>query len=90
MKSVRLSFSALLANVLAVGAVIAIASGMALAYLFFYALWKKDPNFWTSVNTLGTAGEFLGGTVGSIWALAGVILFFLALIYQKRELVLQR
>ncbi|MEM9389603.1 MAG: hypothetical protein AAGA02_03970 [Bacteroidota bacterium] len=90
MKSTLFNFSALLANILAIGAVIAIASGVSLAYIFFYALWKKDPTFWTSVETLGTAGEFLGGTVGSIWALAGVILFFLALIYQKRELVLQR
>jgi hypothetical protein len=35
-------------------------------------------------------GEFFGGAVGSIWSLAGVILFFLALIYQRRELELQR
>ncbi len=68
----------------------AIAAGISLAYLFFYALWKSNPNFWEDFSTLGIAGEFLGGTVGSIWALAGVVLFFLALIYQKRELVLQR
>mgnify|MGYP001795266993 CR=1 FL=1 len=90
MKSVRVSFSALLANILAIGAVVAIGSGLGLAYLFFYALWKKDPVFWTNVDLLGTAGEFLGGTVGSIWALAGVILFFLALIYQKSEMVQHR
>ncbi|MEM6522466.1 MAG: hypothetical protein AAF693_01690 [Bacteroidota bacterium] len=90
MKVRGLNLSALLANVLAICAVLAIGGGITLAYLFFYALWKQDANFWTNVNTLGTAGEFLGGTVGSIWALAGVILFFLALIYQKRELVLQR
>lgn len=47
-------------------------------------------NVWQDRTLLGMAGEFLGGTVGPIWALAGVILFFLALIYQKRELVLQR
>ncbi len=40
--------------------------------------------------SLSTLGEFFGGTVGTIWALAGVILFYLALIYQRRELELQR
>ncbi|TRX51759.1 hypothetical protein FNH22_23655 [Fulvivirga sp. M361] len=90
MKLRRLSFSALVANILGIFAIVAVASGIAVVYLFFYALNKNDPTFWQNIQTLGTAGEFLGGTVGSIWALAGVILFFLALIYQKRELVLQR
>lgn len=35
-------------------------------------------------------GDFIGGLVGSIWALAGVLLFFSALKIQREELKLQR
>ncbi len=90
MKAPRLSFNVLVANILAICAIMAIAAGISVAYLFFYSLSRNNPDFWKDADALGVAGEFLGGTVGSIWALAGVILFFLALIYQKRELVLQR
>jgi len=38
----------------------------------------------------GNYGEFIGGIVGSLWALAGVFLFFATLLYQKREFELQR
>ena len=38
----------------------------------------------------GHYGEFIGGIVGSLWALAGVLLFFATLLYQKREFELQR
>ena len=38
----------------------------------------------------GQYGEFIGGIVGSLWALAGVLLFFATLLYQKREFELQR
>ncbi|QCR21759.1 putative phage abortive infection protein [Pontibacter sp. SGAir0037] len=38
----------------------------------------------------GEFGEFIGGIVGSLWALAGVFLFFATLTYQKREFELQR
>lgn len=38
----------------------------------------------------GQYGEFIGGIVGSLWALAGVLLFFATLIYQKKEFELQR
>lgn len=41
-------------------------------------------------NVLGEYGEFIGGIVGSLWALAGVFLFFATLTYQKREFELQR
>ena len=51
---------------------------------------KMDFTSAESLQRLSMLGEFLGGAVGSIWALAGVILFFLALIYQRRELALQR
>ncbi|RIJ41918.1 hypothetical protein [Pontibacter oryzae] len=41
-------------------------------------------------GVLGQFGEFIGGIVGSLWALAGVFLFFATLTYQKREFELQR
>ncbi|WP_162052590.1 putative phage abortive infection protein [Pontibacter pamirensis] len=41
-------------------------------------------------GTFGEYGEFIGGIVGSLWALAGVFLFFATLTYQKREFELQR
>jgi hypothetical protein len=41
-------------------------------------------------GVFGEYGEFIGGIVGSLWALAGVFLFFATLTYQKREFELQR
>ncbi len=38
----------------------------------------------------GQYGEFIGGMVGSLWALAGVILFYEALRFQRTELKMQR
>ncbi len=38
----------------------------------------------------GEYGELIGGIVGSLWALAGVILFYEALKFQRTELKLQR
>lgn len=37
----------------------------------------------------GVVGDFVGGVVGTIWSFAGVILFFLALRLQSKELSLQ-
>lgn len=90
MKKMALRFDQLFTNLLGICAIMAVLAGIAVAYLFFYAIAKEQPTFWENPETLSTIGEFLGGTVGPIWALAGVILFFMALIYQKKELVLQR
>lgn len=86
----NLNWGDIFANLLALCAFIAIGLGLWLSYIFIVKIDGFSPETWQNQNLLGMAGEFLGGTVGSIWALAGVILFFLALIYQKRELVLQR
>lgn len=43
-----------------------------------------------SGTLFGEYGEFIGGIVGSLWALAGVFLFFATLTYQKKEFELQR
>lgn len=90
MKKVKISFGDVFANILAVCALLAIGLGLYLGYVFVQKLNIQGDEIWKDHNMLGMVGEFLGGTVGSIWALAGVILFFLALIYQKRELALQR
>lgn len=90
MKKVESRFNQLIVHILGLCALLAVAGGIGMAYLFFYEIKKTHPNYWEDVEVLGVMGEFLGGTVGSIWALAGVILFFLALIYQKRELSMQR
>lgn len=39
---------------------------------------------------IGQLGDFIGGIVGSIWALSGVILFYVALTLQRKEFQLQR
>jgi hypothetical protein len=89
-KKIRINFSDLFANILAICALLAIGLGLWLTYMFVRQFQSYEGPFWENHTLMGVIGEFLGGTVGSIWALAGVILFFLALIYQKRELVLQR
>lgn len=42
------------------------------------------------LERFGTFGEFFGGIIGSIWALAGVFLFYSALKNQAREFEVQR
>lgn len=89
-KKPNLNWGDVFANLLALSAFVAIAFGLWLCYIFIIKVNGFSSEIWQDRTLLGMAGEFLGGTVGPIWALAGVILFFLALIYQKRELVLQR
>ena len=68
----------------------AVLAGFGIIFYFFYYAKALDLTTPEGTESLSTIGEFFGGTVGSIWALAGVILFYLALIYQRRELELQR
>ena len=89
-KKPNLNWGDIFANLLALCAFAAIGLGLWLCYIFIVKMNGFSSEIWQDRTLLGMAGEFLGGTVGPIWALAGVILFFLALIYQKRELVLQR
>lgn len=69
---------------------LSILSGFAIIIYFFYSVRYVDFSTEAGLGSLSSIGEFFGGTVGTIWALAGVILFYLALIYQRRELELQR
>ncbi len=71
-------------------AAFAVFAGFGIITFILITFQKMDFTSAESLQRLSMLGEFLGGAVGSIWALAGVILFFLALIYQRRELVLQR
>ena len=84
----RTQFNRIFILSLQVAAGIAIVMGLVLIIIYFpkHHLLSAE----TNQETLGLIGEFFGGTVGPIWALAGVILFYLALIYQKNELELQR
>ncbi len=87
----RVSLNNLFIGFLGFCATVAILTGLGIIYYFFITIQKlRDSSFTVDNDTLGMIGEFLGGTVGAIWALAGVILFYLALIYQRRELELQR
>lgn len=71
-------------------AALSVMAGFGIIYFVFTNVKDLDLTVESDLNTLSLLGEFFGGVVGSIWALAGVILFYLALIYQRRELELQR
>ncbi len=87
----RVNLNNLFIGFLGLCATVAILTGLGIIYYLFVTIQKlRDSSFTVDNDTLGMIGEFLGGTVGAIWALAGVILFYLALIYQRRELELQR
>jgi hypothetical protein len=55
--------------------------------LWFYADSKLNTD---DINALGAYGSYLQGTVGSLWALSGVILVAGAFVAQARQLSLQR
>lgn len=41
-------------------------------------------------NKIAQFGDFIGGVVGSLWSLAGVILFYVALTEQRKDIVINR
>lgn len=61
--------------------------GIIIAATVLYALKSTMPSF---VEHFGQYGELVGGFVGSLWSLAGVILFYEALRFQRTELKMQR
>jgi len=75
---------------LGIAAAFSVFAGFGIIIFVLVTFQKIDFTSPESLQRLSMLGEFFGGAVGSIWALAGVILFYLALIYQRRELVLQR
>lgn len=69
--------------------IIIIPSIVALLLALTLFLWKRNFfDFGTTVDAgmLGTLGDFVGGVIGSIWALVGVILFYLALKEQRKDI----
>ena len=69
-------------------------SGLLIIIYAILSLVFREMNFLgidsDSFQILGQFGEYIGGLVGSIWALAGVILFYETLRFQRTELKLQR
>lgn len=55
--------------------------------LIILFLWQEDffSNRTISHEKFGTFGDFFGGVLGSIWALCGVLLFYLALKEQRGD-----
>ena len=69
-------------------------TGVIIMIIFFVFLAADAFVFqWMSIeqdSRLGNLGQILEGTVGSVWALAGVILVYEALRFQRLELKAQR
>lgn len=66
------------------------------ALLFFAGLLLEIPTITTiltsgygSVSEYGNVGSYIGGIVGSLWSFSGIILFFIAIRLQRKELELQ-
>jgi len=58
-----------------------------IAIIFF--LWSDlsfSPTEKINSEKFGQFGDFIGGIVGSIWALAGVLLFYIALTEQRKDI----
>ena len=69
--------------------IIIIPSIIALIFAISLFLWKRsffDFDSTVDAGMLGTLGDFVGGVIGSIWALVGVILFYLALKEQRKDI----
>lgn len=86
----KFSYRSLFISFLGFCTILSILVGFGIIYFVFTSVKDLDINSQHDINTLSLIGEFFGGAVGPIWSLAGIILFYLALIYQRRELELQR
>ncbi|HEV7645138.1 MAG TPA: putative phage abortive infection protein [Pyrinomonadaceae bacterium] len=67
-------------------AVVLIISGLVISGIYVYLLLntfniKSEPD----IAKFGAFGDFIGGVIGSLWALAGVFLFFQALKDQRKD-----
>lgn len=66
-------------------------AGLSVLGVFTYILIENyDLNGSLLPSETGITGDFIGGVVGTLWGLTGVLLFYLALTYQRAELELQR
>lgn len=73
--------------------ILCILVGLYILFEFFYKLSSTitivNNNEEIDKDLTGMVGDFVGGIVGTLWSLTGVILFFLALRLQSKELSLQ-
>lgn len=53
--------------------------------IFVWRDWNFDIQKQIQADKIGQFGDFVGGLVGSIWALAGVVLFYVALTEQRKD-----
>lgn len=60
------------------------------SYILFQHNEDYNSNFKINSEKFGDFGSFLSGVVGTVWALVSVILFYLTLRLQRKELSLQR
>lgn len=70
-----------------------LATGVILFFLgIILFLWQESFSFNKEVNSekFSQFGDFISGIIGSIWSLAGVILFYLALTEQKKDIQINR
>lgn len=80
-------------TVLIVLSILCVISGLIVTIYFFKHLHAQfeiiSDGGKLDLGASGSTGDFIGGLVGTIWSLAGVFLFFLALRLQSKELGLQ-
>ncbi|WP_299107643.1 putative phage abortive infection protein [uncultured Tenacibaculum sp.] len=57
-----------------------------------FFIWKENFNVSSKLNSekIAQFGDFIGGIVGSLWSLAGVILFYVALTEQRNDIKINR
>lgn len=53
--------------------------------IFVWKDWSFNYNDRINADKIAQFGDFVGGIIGSIWALAGVILFYVALTDQRKD-----
>ncbi|MDX1718819.1 MAG: putative phage abortive infection protein [Salegentibacter mishustinae] len=79
--------------ILLIAAIFSIISGIVISFIFFTTTYQSinliSKGQKIDIDLTGMIGDFIGGVIGTIWSFAGVILFFLALRLQSRELSLQ-
>lgn len=81
MKSGAIKFLKVLAFVFIISGIV-----ISIIYLLliFSGLISDDKT--SFLQSTSIAGDFIGGVVGSLWSLAGVLLFYIALTYQTKEI----
>lgn len=58
--------------------------------MFIWNDWSLSTNEILKADKVAQFGDFVGGLIGSIWALAGVILFYVALTEQRKDFATNR